>query len=99
MLPETIYERDEEPEVIDDFEKDAFGHIEAVQTLQSQVGDRVELDYGEYMKGLFTFHITKEAKEKGVLKHLAYLFVLPFPMLLVPGVLIASIMYGVVLGG
>jgi MFS family permease len=102
MLPETIYEREAEaePEVIeDDFEKGDSGHLEAVQTFQSQMGTRVKMDYGEYMKGLFTFQITKEAKEKGVLKHLAYIFVLPFPMLLVPGVLIASIMYGVVLGG
>lgn len=99
MLPETIYERDEEPEVHDDFEKGATGHLEAVPTLQSQVGDRVKMDYGDYAKSLFTFHITKEAKEKGVLKHLAYIFALPLPMLLVPGVLIASVMYGVVLGG
>ncbi|KAJ6115656.1 hypothetical protein N7523_006073 [Penicillium sp. IBT 18751x] len=99
MLPETIYEREEEPEINDDFEKGATGHLEAVQTLQSQVGDRVKMDYGEYAKSLFSFHITKEAKDKGVLKHLAYVFVLPLPMLLVPGVLIASIMYGVVLGG
>ncbi|KAJ5642829.1 hypothetical protein N7490_006829 [Penicillium lividum] len=99
MLPETIYDRDEEPEVNEDFEKGTIGHLEAVQTLQSQVGERVKMDYGEYIKDLFTFHITKEAKERGVLKHLAYIFVLPLPMLLVPGVLIASIMYGVVLGG
>jgi MFS family permease len=99
MLPETIYDREEEPEVTEDFEKNAHTHLESVQTLQSQVGDRVKMDYDEYMKGLFTFNITKEAKEKGVLKHMAYIFVLPFPMLLVPGVLIASAMYGVVLGG
>lgn len=99
MLPETIYDREEEPEVTGDFEKDAQSHLETVQTLQSQVGDRAAMDYGEYMKKLFTFNITKDAKERGVLKHFIYIFVLPFPLLLVPGVLIASIMYGVVLGG
>lgn len=98
FLPETIYESEEEPEVADDIEKDIPGHIEAVRTT-SQVADRPNMDYGEYMKGLFSFNITKEAKEKGVFKHFVYLFVLPFPLLLVPGILIASLMYGVVLGG
>jgi MFS family permease len=96
FLPETIYEREEEPEVIEDNEKDLAGHIEAVP---SHGADQVSMNYNDYMKGLFSFNITKEAKEKGVFKHFAYLFVLPFPLLLVPGTLIASCMYGVVLGG
>ncbi|KAJ5760434.1 hypothetical protein N7520_007590 [Penicillium odoratum] len=101
MLPETTYEpeAEEEPEQVEDLEKDSHSHVEAVRRIQSQVGDRVDMDYGLHFKGLFTFSLTKEAREKGVFKHFAYLFMLPFPLLLVPGVLIASIMYGVVLGG
>ncbi|KAJ5924450.1 hypothetical protein N7466_008637 [Penicillium verhagenii] len=98
FLPETTYESVEEPEQMEDIEKDSHSHVEAVR-VQSQVGDRVELDYGAHFKGLFTFSLTNEAREKGVLKHLLYQFLLPFPLLLVPGVLIASAMYGVVLGG
>ncbi|KAJ5266858.1 hypothetical protein N7478_009666 [Penicillium angulare] len=98
LLPETICESEEEPEPIDDTEKDAHNHIEAVPS-RAQAGDRAKMDYGEYWRGLFTFSLTKEAKEKGVLKHFAYLFVLPFPLLLFPGILIASLMYGVMLGG
>ncbi|KAJ5792671.1 uncharacterized protein N7503_008649 [Penicillium pulvis] len=98
FLPETTYESEEELEQFEDVEKDSHSHVEAVR-VQSQGGDRLKMDYGAHWKGLFTFGITKEAKEKGVIKHLAYLFLLPFPLLLVPGVLIASLMYGVVLGG
>lgn len=98
LLPETICESEEEPEPIDDTEKDAHNHIEAVPS-RAQAGDRAKMDYGEYWRGLFIFSLTKEAKEKGVLKHFAYLFVLPFPLLLFPGILIASLMYGVMLGG
>lgn len=101
MLPETIYEpeeEEEEPQPRDDYEKDAHNHLEAVRTM-SQMGDRTKMDYGEYMTSLFTFNITKAAKERGVLKFFTYLFVLPFPLLLIPGVVIASMMYGVVLGG
>lgn len=97
MLPETIYEPEEEQiQPTDDYQKDALHHLENVP---SHVVDRAEFNYSEYMKGLSTFSVTKSAKEKGVLKLFAYLFVLPFPLLLIPGVLIASMMYGVVLGG
>ncbi|KAJ5174677.1 uncharacterized protein N7482_000554 [Penicillium canariense] len=101
MLPETIYEPDEQPataEENEEIEKGLDSHLETIPT-RSQVGDRVKMDYGEYFKGLFTLNITKGAKEKGVFKFFAYLLVLPLPLLLVPGVLIASIMYGAVLGG
>ncbi|GLI72818.1 hypothetical protein PoHVEF18_001002 [Penicillium ochrochloron] len=100
MLPETIYETDEEelPEQPEEIEKDVHSHLETIPT-RSQVGDRVSMDYGEYFKGLFTISLTKGAKKTGVFKFFTYLFVLPFPLLLIPGVLIASIMYGVVLGG
>jgi MFS family permease len=98
FLPETTYESEEVPEQVDDIEKETQSHIEAVR-VQSQGGDRLKMDYGAHWKGLFSFGLTKEAKEKGLIKHFAYLFLLPFPLLLVPGVLIASIMYGVVLGG
>lgn len=97
MLPETIYEPEEDdPQPTDDYEKDAHHHLE---TVSSHMVNRAKFDYGEYVKGLTTFSITKSAKEKGAFKLFAYLFVLPFPLLLVPGVLIASMMYGVVLGG
>ncbi|KAJ6020724.1 hypothetical protein N7540_006228 [Penicillium herquei] len=104
LLPETNYEpeenseRTEDADDADDIEKDNTSHVEAVR-VTTQVGDRVKMDYGAYSKGLFTIKMTKAAKEKGLFKYFAYLFVLPFPLLLVPGVLIASIMYGVVLGG
>ncbi|KAJ5709476.1 hypothetical protein N7493_010810 [Penicillium malachiteum] len=101
LLPETTYEPDESLENTEDadyIEKDNSSHIEAVR-VPTQGGDRVKMDYGEYTKGLFTVKMTKAAKEKGLFKYFTYLFVLPFPLLLVPGVLIASIMYGVVLGG
>lgn len=100
MLPETIYEPDvdETQEQTEEIEKDAHSHLETIPT-RSQVGDRASLDYGEYFKGLFTVGLTKSAQKAGVFKYFAYLFVLPFPLLLIPGVLIASIMYGVVLGG
>lgn len=98
MLPETTYEPEQILEPTEDIEKDTHSHVEAVRT-RSQAGDRAQLDYGEYFKGLFTMEITPAAREKGVFKYFAYLFILPFPLLLVPGILIASIMYGVVLGG
>ncbi|KAF7719710.1 Uncharacterized protein PECH_008896 [Penicillium ucsense] len=100
MLPETIYEWDEvnDHEVHEDAEKNIKSHLENVQS-RSQAGDRAKMDYGDYFKGLFTMGITEEAKKNGVVKHFFYLLVLPFPLLLVPGVLIASIMYGVILGG
>lgn len=94
FLPETIYEPEQNSETTEDTEKALAGHIEAVPTTGS-----VSMDYNEYMKGLFSFKITKGAKEKGILKLFTYLFLLPFPLLLVPGILIASLMYGVVLGG
>ena len=100
MLPETIYEPDEDEirEPTEEIEKDISGHLEPIPT-RSQVGDRVKMDYGEYFKCLFTVSLTKSAQKAGLFKHFTYLFVLPFPLLLIPGVLIASIMYGVVLGG
>lgn len=106
LLPETIYEPEEETVVLDqqeeeDIEKTSSPHhLETVRKTTSQTaGQRAQMDYGAYGKGLFSFGITKGAREKGVFKYITYLFMLPFPMLLVPGVLIASVMYGVILGG
>ena len=99
MLPETIYEPQAEDEpAAEDIEKDNHSHVDAVRT-PSQAEKRAQMDYGAYGKGLISFSITKGAKEMGVAKYIAYLFMLPLPMLLVPGVLIASAMYGVILGG
>ncbi|CAK7199695.1 hypothetical protein SEUCBS139899_002378 [Sporothrix eucalyptigena] len=98
MLPETIYEPTVEEELAEDAEKGAHNHIDEVQA-GSQAGHRVQMDYSAYGKGLLSFNVTKSAKERGVVKSIVYLFALPLPMLLVPGVLIASAMYGVILGG
>lgn len=102
MLPETLYE--EVPaEVTEDPEKKAENRIETVRTGSSQpsatMGSYQRMDYKEYWKGLFTLGISKAARQRGVLKHLIYTFCLPLPLLLIPGVLLASIMYGIVLGG
>lgn len=98
MLPETLYEVEQEPEIVDDIEKDAHSHVEAITRTETRTETRVKMDYATYWKDLWSFTLSKEAKERGILKHILYLFVLPFPMLLVPGVLAASVMYGVVLG-
>lgn len=98
LLPETLYEPDEEPQSSTNFEKDGNSHIEAVRA-SSHAGQRAQMDYKVYWSGLFTMGISKEARQRGVFKYTLYQFVLPFPLLLIPGVLIASIMYGVALGG
>ncbi|CAG7924617.1 unnamed protein product [Penicillium olsonii] len=98
FLPETLYEVEPEPVVVDDIEKDVSSHVETVTRSDTRTETRAQMDYKSYWEGLWSFQISKEAKEKGVLKHLAYLFILPFPLLLIPGVLIASAMYGVILG-
>lgn len=93
LLPETLYEREEEEQSTDP-KKDAHTHIETA----SIPADRPSFDYATYWKGLFTIGLTKEARRKGPLKLFVYQFCLPAPMLLVPGVLLASAMYGVILG-
>ncbi|CAG7961836.1 unnamed protein product [Penicillium olsonii] len=98
LLPETLYEVEPEPVVVDDIEKDVSSHVETVTRSDTRTETRAQMDYTSYWEGLWSFQISKEAKEKGVLRHLAYLFILPFPLLLIPGVLIASAMYGVILG-
>ena len=98
LLPETLYEVEPEPVVVDDIEKDVSSHVETVTRSDTRTETRTQMDYTSYWEGLWSFQISKEAKEKGVLRHLAYLFILPFPLLLIPGVLIASAMYGVILG-
>lgn len=98
LLPETLYEVEPEPEVVDDIEKDVSSHVETVTRNDTRTEARAQMNYGTYWEDLWSLGISKEAKEKGVLKHFTYLFILPFPLLLVPGVLIASAMYGVVLG-
>ena len=98
MLPETLYEVEQEPEVVNDLEKDAHSHVEAVIRTETRTEARVKMDYATYWKDLWSFTLSKEAKERGIFKHLLYLYILPFPMLLVPGVLVATVMYGVILG-
>ncbi|RHZ60793.1 putative MFS transporter [Aspergillus thermomutatus] len=96
LLPETLYEAEcgTEGEPQGDLEKDTQRHIEAVSSrLNSDA-----FSYAAYWKGLFRVGISQEARRKGVLKFLGYAFALPLPMILIPGVLLASIMYGVVLG-
>jgi MFS family permease len=98
MLPETLYEVEQEPEVVNDIEKDVHSHVEVVARTDTRTEARVKMDYATYWKDLWSFTLSKEGKERGILKHLLYLYILPFPMLLVPGVLVATVMYGVVLG-
>lgn len=105
MLPETLYE-EERREVSGDPEKSADNNIEAVRSGTSQPSATAEtcqrsssMDCKAYWKGLFTLGISKAARQTGPVKYLVYLFCLPFPLLLIPGVLLASIMYGIVLGG
>ncbi|KAK1144496.1 hypothetical protein N8T08_005369 [Aspergillus melleus] len=93
LLPETTYERDEEEQPADP-KKDEHTHIETA----SIPADHPSFDYAAYWKGLFIVRLSKEARQKGPWKHFLYQFCLPAPMLLVPGVLLASAMYGVILG-
>lgn len=97
FLPETIYEPEGETDLVEEPEKGSESFVEAVWT-QSQSGNRAKMNYREYWRELFVFNLPKEPQQKGIFKHFAYLLALPFPMLLVPGVLIASITYGVCLG-
>lgn len=97
MLPETTYDENV-PQMSDDTEKNE-NHIKSVGTTTSFDERATAMDYREYWKGLFTLGIMKGARQRGPLKHFIYTFCLPFPLLLIPGVLLASIMYGVVLGG
>lgn len=101
MLPETIYEarEDKGSDIADTMEKDTQSHLETISTTAAQVRDCAEIEYGKYFKGLFTVNISKRARDKGLFKYFAYLSVLPFPLLLIPGVLIASITCGAILGG
>jgi MFS family permease len=98
LLPETLYEVEPELEVVNDIEKDVSSHVETVTRSETRTEARVSMDYVAYWKDLWSFNISKEAKQKGIFKHFCYLFILPFPLLLIPGVLIASAMYGVILG-
>ncbi|KAH8433068.1 putative MFS transporter [Aspergillus melleus] len=93
LLPETTYERDEEEQPTDP-KKDEHTHIETAGI----PAERPSFDYAAYWKRLFIVRLSKEARQKGPLKHFLYQFCLPAPMLLVPGVLLASAMYGVILG-
>lgn len=98
LLPETLYEVELEPEVINDIEKDVHSHVETVTRSDTRTEARAQMDYQTYWKDLWSFKISEKAKERGIIKHFAYLFILPFPLLLIPGVLVASAMYGVILG-
>lgn len=99
FLPETTYEPEfEEEQDGGEFpEKSdvAHSHIESLPPSQNQAQ---HFSYTDYWKGLFQVGISSEAKKKGVLRFLGYAAWLPIPMLLLPGVLLASMMYGVVLG-
>ncbi|GIC88950.1 putative MFS transporter [Aspergillus udagawae] len=97
LLPETLYEVESvtEPDAQGDSEKVSQRHIEAVSSRSSSDA----FSYAAYWKELFRVGISQEARKKGVLKFLGYSFALPLPMILIPGALLASIMYGVALGG
>ncbi|RAL14274.1 putative MFS transporter [Aspergillus homomorphus CBS 101889] len=100
FLPETMYEPDPEDEQEDEFEEKndtVHSHIESLPRLTPQSRAQ-QFSYGDYWKGLFQVGLSTEAKTKGVFKFLGYAAWLPIPMLLLPGVLLASMMYGVVLG-
>ncbi|PWY75139.1 MFS transporter [Aspergillus heteromorphus CBS 117.55] len=99
LLPETLYEGDlADPSEADDKGKgDAFqSHIEAVPEGRQQ-GQGL-FSYAEYWRSLFKVGVSDAAKEQGWFRYMARMAWLPLPMLLVPGVLVASMMYGVVLG-
>ncbi|OJJ48753.1 hypothetical protein ASPZODRAFT_150923 [Penicilliopsis zonata CBS 506.65] len=99
FLPETLYEPDvDETTMLQegdaDREKDTYAHVERTQASAMALDGSVS-----HWKSLYTVSLSRAAKEKGVFRHFATLFVLPLPLLIIPGVLLASIMYGVVLGG
>jgi len=98
LLPETLYEVEPELEIVNDIEKDAHSHVETVTRSETRTEARAKMDYATYWKELWSFNISREAQEMGIFKYFGYLFILPFPLLLVPGVLVASAMYGVILG-
>ncbi|KAL4888834.1 putative MFS transporter [Aspergillus ambiguus] len=90
FLPETLYEPDAD-EPFTEPEKADAGHLESVPS-------RPPFDYRTHWRNLFSIGLSKGARKGGILKYFATLFILPLPMLLVPGVLLASMMYGVALG-
>jgi MFS family permease len=102
LLPETIHESDNE---ITTNEANESGKIEEERlerlptTTSSQVIHRETFNYKQHFADLFKFGLTKAARERGLLKHFAYLFVLPLPLLMVPGAIVASLTFGAVLGG
>lgn len=89
LLPETLYEPGAETRtlILSSQEKDTGVHLEEYRD-----------DGVNSWRARFSLTYSEKAKEKGVLKHWFYVFWLPLPMVLNPGVLIASLMYGVVLG-
>ncbi|KAH3511081.1 hypothetical protein KXV55_002528 [Aspergillus fumigatus] len=78
-----------------DLEKVSQRHIATVPSRSTSDS----FGYAAYWKGLFKVGISQAAREEGVLKFLGYTFALPLPLIVIPGVLLASVMYGVVLGG
>lgn len=97
LLPETLYE-EEMVEAAVDTEKGTENQIKTTQSTRRTNG-RATMDYKAYWKSLFSVSISKEARRNGLFKYLICTFLLPLPLLLVPGILLASIMFGVVLGG
>ncbi|XBQ94026.1 hypothetical protein V6000_009481 [Aspergillus fumigatus] len=97
LLPETLYEAETatEDEPQGDLEKVSQRHIATVPSRSTSDS----FGYAAYWKGLFKVGISQAAREEGVLKFLGYTFALPLPLIVIPGVLLASVMYGVVLGG
>ncbi|KAG2416021.1 hypothetical protein HFD88_007213 [Aspergillus terreus] len=91
FLPETLYEPDDAEEPATESDKEPTGHIEAVPV-------RAAFDYSTYWQSLFTLRLSKGARKHGVFKYFAMVFILPLPMILIPGVLLALMMYGVALG-
>jgi hypothetical protein len=89
LLPETLFEPGAETDSLNlsDEEKNAGNHL-----------DEYRDNSGRLWRSLLSPTCSNAAKEKGVLKHWLHVFYLPLPMVLNPGVFIASIMFGVMLG-
>lgn len=90
FLPETLFEPRAETDLSNpmDDEKHTPENLEETRD-----------DGGGRWRGLLCFRLSNDATRKGILKHWLYVFCLPLPMILIPGVFVAPIMYGVVRGG
>lgn len=98
LLPETTFEDKAEEPGLPNVEKDHTSHIETIHDVPDTQA-YLQRDSSANVKALFSFGVSEEARKRGIFQHYAYLFMLPLPLLFIPGVFIASLMYGVVLGG